>query len=474
MLIPVGDPLFLGSLTLGGYDSSRYIPNNASFVFAPDNERELVVGLAGLTASTSTQTKINLLPIGGSKPTLPIDTTVAELWLPLEICQAFEDAFSLTYDNVTELYLVDEILHETLKAQNATVTFTLDQSYSTNETVEIALPYAAFDLQAEVPYRGLRERSRYFPLRRADNSTQWALGRMFLQEAYLTVDWERARFSVHQCDWTYNKPSEIIPIVSPSYMDKSSAEQSTNRPTNGVVIGVVVGCVFVVILIATVVVGYFWRRRCNRLAAMHAANASEAEAARKASPTDTDDDPSSPTSERGPNVFPKAELPGTSSVLRPEMCASGKGKVSVELAEVEDTGRLVYEMLGDIPAPQEAAGRQLSEKETMMVREKIINGVDPSAGVSVTSPSARPAPITSLDDIATVATSLPGSGVSPITPRAPRDGAYLEAGDAPFSPLPPYRAQHDGRSVDDLYSPISPLEARPTTDDSRRRFSYES
>lgn len=474
MLTTVGDPLFLGSLTLGGHDSSRYIPNKASFVFAPDNERELVVGLAGLTASTSTQTEINLLPAGVGKPALPIDTTVAELWLPLEICQAFEKAFSLTYDNVTELYLVDDMLHASLKIQNPTVTITLDQSYSTNETVKITLPYAAFDLQAEVPYRGLREKTRYFPLRRADNSTQYALGRVFLQEAYLTVDWERARFSVHQCDWTYGKPSEILPIVSPSYMDESSAEQSTNRSTDGVVIGVVVGCVFVAILIATVVVGYLWRRRCNRLAARHAADASEAEAARKASPTDTDDDPSSPTSERGPNVFPKAELPGTSNVFRPEMCASGKDKVSAEIAEVEDTGRSVYEMLGDIPAPQEAAGRQLSEKETMMVREKIINGVDPSAGVQATSPCTRPAPVTSLDDIATVATSLPSSGVSPITPRAPRDGAYLEAVDAPLSPSSPYRAQRDDRSVDDLFSPISPLEARPTTDSSRRRFSYES
>ena len=70
-----------------------------------------------------------------------------------------------------------------------------------------------------------------------------------------------------------------------------------------------------------------------------------------------------------------------------------------------------------------------------MVREKIINGVDPSAGVPVTSPSARPAPITSLDDIATVATSLPGSGVSPIgrrrtvSPRpAPRHAAHGSLG----------------------------------------------
>ncbi|KAF3007621.1 hypothetical protein E8E13_008241 [Curvularia kusanoi] len=427
------DTTFLGSLTLGGYDSSRYIPNNVSFEFAPDNERELVVSLVNLRASMNNQTGIDLSP----------DTT------------AFEKAFGLTYDNTTQLYLVDDLLHETLKAHNPNVTFTLSQPYNRTETVEITLPYAAFDLQADYPYHGLKAKTRYFPLRRADNNTQWALGRAFLQEAYLTVDWDRSRFSVYQCDWTYGKAPEIMPIVARRYTEESSEDQS--KSTNGVLIGVVVGCVFLVVFLATAIVGYFW----------------QAEAARKASPTDTDDDPSSPTSEKGPNVFLKAELPGVSNVYRHEMGMSGKEKVSVEIAEVEDTGRPVYEMLGDIPTPQEAASRQLSEKESMLVREKNINGVDLTAGVQVTSPTARLAPVASLNDIATVATSLPSSIVSPVTPRAPRDGAYLEASDG-VSPLPPYRVQRDGRSVEDLFSPISPLDAPPTTDSSRRRFSYES
>lgn len=461
----------MGSLTIGGTDASRYISNNVSFVFAPDNERELVVNLAGLTARTATQDNIDLLPADAGNVSLAFDTTVAELWLPLSICKAFEKAFGLTYDNVTGLYFVDELLHATLKAQDPHVTFSLHQAYASNGTVQITLPYAAFDLQAKPPYRGLKSAKRYFPLRRGANSTQWALGRTFLQEAYLQVDWERYRFSVYQTDWTYGKPANIIPIISPDYVQLPSDSTSRTGLGTGVMIGVAVSVPVVIIMVA--VAGFLWRRRRKSTASKRAADVAEAESARKLSPTDTDEDPYSPVSEKGPNVFRKAELPGHSTVYRHEMGGSGKEKASAEIVEVDSTERPIYEMPGDMPAPQEAAGRQLSEKETMMVREKMINGIDPNANVEPAISVTRPAPVASLDQIATVRTSIPSSGVSPITPRAPRDGAHLEAGDA-FYQLPPYRAQRDGRSVEDLFSPISPLDAAPSTDNSRRRFSYES
>lgn len=456
--------MFLGSLTLGGYDSSRYIPNNVSFVMSPDNERDLVVELAGLTANTTTRSDIDLLR-GATRTTLYIDTTVAEIWLPVDVCSAFEDAFGLKYDNVTNLYLVDDLLHDTLLAQNPSVTFTFSQAYTSDDTVQITLPYAAFDLWAQPPYMDLNETRRYFPLRRGADKEQWVLGKAFLQEAYLTVDWERSRFQVFQCDWTWGRPSNIVPIVSPAYAKVAEAIVKTRESHTAVTIGVVVGCVFLMVFLATAIAGWLWRRRCSAAAARYAANAAAEAAARKASPTNSDE--ASSLSEKGPYVFPKAELPGHSNVLRSEM-GTHKGKASVEVMEADNTERTVYEMLGDIPAPQEAAGRQLSEKETMMVREKKFNGVD--LHVRTQPPAAaRPAPVASLNDVAMINSRLPVNGVSPVTPRAPRDGAHLEAGDAFF--LPPCRAQRDG--VDDLLSPISPLDAS-STDISRRRFSYES
>ena len=86
----------------------------------------------------------------------------------------------LQYDNTTELYLVNDTLHSQLLNQGANVTFTL-----TNVTgqvlVDIVLPYQSFDLIANYPL--VQNTTRYFPLKRSQNSTQNTLGRTFLQEA---------------------------------------------------------------------------------------------------------------------------------------------------------------------------------------------------------------------------------------------------------------------------------------------------
>ena len=52
---------FYSSLTLGGVDASRYIPNELSFGFAPDNERDIVVGVVGIKAKGATKSDVNLL-----------------------------------------------------------------------------------------------------------------------------------------------------------------------------------------------------------------------------------------------------------------------------------------------------------------------------------------------------------------------------------------------------------------------------
>lgn len=49
------------SLTLGGYDQSRLIPNNVSFTFASDNERDLVVSIEKITTTDGSQTGVSLL-----------------------------------------------------------------------------------------------------------------------------------------------------------------------------------------------------------------------------------------------------------------------------------------------------------------------------------------------------------------------------------------------------------------------------
>ena len=166
----------LGSLTLGGYDTSRFIPNDVSFSFNEENVRDLTVNIESITMTA-----------GGANTTLMstsiaafVDSTVAYMYLPLDVCESFERAFSISWNSSVQAYLVNDTLHTNLVGQNANVTFTLGNS-TIGYAVDITLPYAAFDLIAEYPL--MPNSTRYFPLMRATNDTQYTLGRTFLQEA---------------------------------------------------------------------------------------------------------------------------------------------------------------------------------------------------------------------------------------------------------------------------------------------------
>ena len=166
------------SLTLGGFDASRLVANDVSFTFAPAVTRELVVALQSIifTDSKTPETPLLAQPI----MTL-VDSTIPHIWLPLTACQAFEESFKITYDPITNYYLVNDTLHETLKAQNASVTFQLGNTFQGGANVNITLPYASFDLEVSSPI--VNNTSYYFPLRRAYEDISYTLGRTFLQES---------------------------------------------------------------------------------------------------------------------------------------------------------------------------------------------------------------------------------------------------------------------------------------------------
>lgn len=167
-----------GSLTFGGYDTSRFIANGISFKLAADVTRDLVVGIQSIISTDADRTIRNLL----TSPILTfIDSTQPFIYLPLESCLAFENAFGLIWNQTDEIYWVNDTLHQTLLVRNPNITFTLGNTASGGPTVDIALPYISFDLEATSPV--VTQRSRFFPLRRATNSSQHTLGRTFMQEA---------------------------------------------------------------------------------------------------------------------------------------------------------------------------------------------------------------------------------------------------------------------------------------------------
>ncbi|KAK0736673.1 hypothetical protein B0T21DRAFT_312140 [Apiosordaria backusii] len=191
-----------------------------------------------------------------------IDSTDPNIWLPEEVCRAFEEAFGLQLDDESGLYLVNDTHRNRLLDSDAQVSFRLSDVRSGGDTVTIVLPYAAFDLRAESPL--VANSSHYFPLRRASSSSQYTLGRTFLQEAYLSVDYERKTFNVSSCVWNQGAEENIVAIASPDDAEhdgSSTSSSSSSGLSSGAIAGIVVGSVLGVALIAGGIALCFLRKR---------------------------------------------------------------------------------------------------------------------------------------------------------------------------------------------------------------------
>lgn len=250
-----------GSLILGGYDSTRFTSNtnHFSFTFSSDPSKLLTVGVDSIMATNSLQGTFSLT--SGAHFSV-IDSTVPHLWLPEDVCAQFEAAFGLTYDPQTDLYLVNDTIHQQLRNNNPTITLKLVNSLtgSSANYTDIRLPYAAFDLQASYPY--YQNATNYFPIRRAANSTQYVLGRTLLQETYLIVDYERANFTLAQAAWPDPLPAaNIVTISSPA--STSSTSTSSSNLSTGAIVGIAIGAASL-ILLAILGVLFFRRRRRRR------------------------------------------------------------------------------------------------------------------------------------------------------------------------------------------------------------------
>lgn len=172
----------LGSLTLGGYDASLFKPNELTITFDPVSSYELTINVNSINLSSRSGSKTL------SSESFPaiVDSSVPYLYLPLDVCEKFEEAFGITYDTATDLYLVNNTLHTQLLSQAANVTFTVT-NVTSEVLVDIILPYQAFDLIADYPL--VQNATRYFPLKRAHDNSETTLGRAFLQEAYVILMW---------------------------------------------------------------------------------------------------------------------------------------------------------------------------------------------------------------------------------------------------------------------------------------------
>lgn len=245
-------PTAFGSLTLGGYDTSRFVQNNVTFQFGPDTSRDLIVPIKSITSDA-----INS-PLLSDVIYAYIDSLVPHIWLPLEVCKAFEQAFGLIYNETADLYIVNDTLHDKLVSQNPNVTFTLGLPSSTkNDTVDIVMHYGSFDLTADYPI--VNNATRYFPLRQAQNYSQYTLGRAFLQDAYVIADYDRSNFSVSQAVFPDGSTTEqIVAIHRPGDIQHPTYRKTLSI---GMIVGIAVAAFVSVSILTAATIRYAIRKR---------------------------------------------------------------------------------------------------------------------------------------------------------------------------------------------------------------------
>ena len=216
---------------MGGIDTSRFTPNSVAFQFAPDDAKYLSVGVQSVSFANGTEAPKQLAKTGFYAL---IDSTITPMWLPNDTCASFADAYGLKFDPLKLQYTISDEQHDKNVKNNPVVSFQLGNLISGGQTVAINFPYAAFDVYYSDPDTSDPTPYRYFPLRQASSPNQQVLGRTFLQEAFLTVDYERKNFSLMQA---LPASADAIPklqaIASPADSTNGNGGSTTgDQPTS--------------------------------------------------------------------------------------------------------------------------------------------------------------------------------------------------------------------------------------------------
>jgi hypothetical protein len=389
--------------------------------------------------------------------TFTIDSSTPFLWLPEAICDNFANALNLTYNDTLQLYLYNNASSpNTLKAWNLTFTFGISNLPGSSDNLELTLPYDAFNLQLSYPFPNLDANftsppTNYFPLRKAADSKHFIIGRSFLQETYLTVDYERNNFSLSQAVFTVEAVNNVnlLSITRPEdsiWPGPSVSKSSSSSLSTGAIVGIAVGAVIVALLSAAAI-WYFCIKK-------------------KPSDTDEGDEntkrrslfnrlhraPDSKTSVSellGDKRHP-TEVPADSSASRFELSST----VPVEMAAAEDVSSRFFQRDAAIARNDP---RDPAELENQDMSTKVAEAAAIAAEGS--QRSASPVPPYSPAE----ANNRFSNSVSPYTPRNSHGFGTVSSGEQGISPVGASSNGHSRQSSNSkaLSSPISPVATMP-------------
>jgi hypothetical protein len=251
-------PKVFGSLTLGGYDTTRFKPNNISFPFGADSSLDLQVAIQSITVNSTTTPLLD-------KPIISyISTLISDIWLPSATCNEFSTAFGLSFNATSKDFYVNGTMHQLNLANNPVVTIRVGpEAYGGSVTIQ--LPYWNFYLAAQPANfaPGSVDGVFRFPIRRASNDSQYILGRAFLQSAHLSADYESSSFNLSQALYpSSSTKANIVPILPPGFPTQRTSKGGLST---SVISGIAAGSAIAgFILVVGLVLFLLYRRRMRK------------------------------------------------------------------------------------------------------------------------------------------------------------------------------------------------------------------
>ena len=213
-----------GSMYLGGYDQNRVIEAPAIFSSHKLTLTSITLGTtSGLSPWSSQELQQNYLRANGSTlDTLEAsaDPSVPYLYLPADTCSALASVLPIKPYSDLNLYSWDtsnSTYHDMISSPSF---LNLTFPDSSHQPISIRLPLSLLNLTLDAPI--VTTPTPYFPCRPSSPSlsTAWALGRAFLQAAYIGRDNDADVF------WLAQAPGPKLPTTDPVVKTISSTDRT--------------------------------------------------------------------------------------------------------------------------------------------------------------------------------------------------------------------------------------------------------
>ncbi|EEP79773.1 predicted protein [Uncinocarpus reesii 1704] len=487
------------SLTLGGVDRNRFVENTVSFVLSPDDLPMVAVKSIKVSSNVeSSGSDIVDLHTLNRLERYTIDSSSPFFWFPEYICDAFAKELDLEYDDALQLYTygTNSTTYDNVMNANMSFTFTLSDIPDSGNSIDITLPFCAFDHQLSYPFPNLDANAssqglHYFPMRRTSDPKQFTIGRTFLQEAYLAVDYERHNFSISQARFPSDGgiSRDLVEISRPTESSYKGPSKPQNSLSTSALIGIGVGVGVFVVIATCIGITVCLRKKGRKPKLLPEPLQEKAKMKwqrRRYWPFSCSRISSTP-SELSSEAHFVVEAPANPAATRYELEGSNQ-PVELEASEVINTFYSVSGKRRDVAIPPPVYRNEVDDKDTSepaTPQGPPQSGAGPPVYILTSIPldasHSEPILVSPLAPSMTVNGSLSTSGPSPLTPNRSFNGSFLGNGSLSIrQPGDSYSSQVTASGVGTGGStletgpdgPSHPVDGQPPRV-IRRKFSWE-